>query len=410
MLRHLLLSCSLFACAVQAQQTNVLFIGNSYVYSNDLPNMLRQLALSLGDTVLVSSVAPGGFTFEQHSSNPATLEAIASQAWDHVVLQEQSQRPAFSPEQVQAQVFPYAAQLVQAIRANADCTMPVFYMTWGRRDGDAGNCAVWPPVCTFQGMNDLLRERYVQMAEDNDAHAAPVGAAWATVRAQQPTLDLYVSDGSHPSVAGTYLAACTFYSTLFGVPCTGATYLAGLSPATAATLQQIASSTVLNTPTDWNLDLPSGAQADFTTTSTTATTVTFGHPATSGTHAWTCTNGESATTPNATFTVVEGSTYTVQLVYTNACGDRDTATVAYTHAATGLPEHAAFTGSITADVPGILTARDVVGTLIILDAQGRTLSTERLAGGTVHLPCTPGLRAWRLHTPHGERTGKVVVR
>ena len=44
---------------------------------------------------------------------------------------------------------------------------------------------------------------------------AQSGMAWKHTRDQQPSINLYSSDGSHPSVAGTYLAACTFYATLF---------------------------------------------------------------------------------------------------------------------------------------------------------------------------------------------------
>ena len=62
----------LVALPVHAQQTSVLFIGNSYTYVNDLPNTLRQLALSLDDTMTVASSAPGGYTLFQHSTYAPT--------------------------------------------------------------------------------------------------------------------------------------------------------------------------------------------------------------------------------------------------------------------------------------------------------------------------------------------------
>lgn len=67
-------------CAVlpgMAQSTRVLFIGNSYIGVNDLPEMTRQLALSLGDTLVVQSSTPGGTTFQGHSTNPTTQALIA---------------------------------------------------------------------------------------------------------------------------------------------------------------------------------------------------------------------------------------------------------------------------------------------------------------------------------------------
>lgn len=85
-----LLACCLTAAA-SAQQTSVLFLGNSYTSVNDLPGLVQQLALSMGDTVNVQMVAPGGFTLYEHSTTLASIDAINAQAWDFVVMQEQSQ-------------------------------------------------------------------------------------------------------------------------------------------------------------------------------------------------------------------------------------------------------------------------------------------------------------------------------
>ena len=89
----------LMALALHVQgQTSVLFIGNSYVYVNDLPNTFRQLAQSLGDEVTVASSAPGGYTLLQHASYAPTQTAITAQQWDFVVMQEQSQLGALPIE------------------------------------------------------------------------------------------------------------------------------------------------------------------------------------------------------------------------------------------------------------------------------------------------------------------------
>jgi len=50
----------------------------------------------------------------------------------------------------------------------------------------------------------------------------PVGAAWAESWATRPDLHLWHADGSHPSPAGTYLAAAAFYAALTGESCGGA--------------------------------------------------------------------------------------------------------------------------------------------------------------------------------------------
>ena len=65
---------------VFSQQTKeVLFVGNSYTYVNDLPNMVKQIALSFGDTLIYDQNTPGGATLQMHSTNTQTLSKISQQ-------------------------------------------------------------------------------------------------------------------------------------------------------------------------------------------------------------------------------------------------------------------------------------------------------------------------------------------
>ncbi len=107
----------------------VLFIGNSYTYANNLPQLIHNIALSHGDTLVFDSSALGGYTFNAHSIFQETLDKINSNNWDYVILQEQSQMPSFPPSQVANDVLPYAETLVNLIRANDSCTTPMFFMT-----------------------------------------------------------------------------------------------------------------------------------------------------------------------------------------------------------------------------------------------------------------------------------------
>ena len=199
-----------------AQTTRkVLFIGNSYIYTNDLPNMIKTLASDCGDTLDYSQSTPSSYTFQNHLSNATTMGFVNAGGWDNVVLQEQSQLPSFPYSQVQNECFPYAEQLCEAIRTNAPQADIVFFMTWGRRDGDASNCANYPPLCTYEGMDSLLCARYTEMAEQNHAVLSPVGRVWNHLRHEHPEIELYSSDGSHPSAVGSYAAAVTFYTILF---------------------------------------------------------------------------------------------------------------------------------------------------------------------------------------------------
>ena len=101
-----------------SQQTTkkALFLGNSYTAYNSLPNLVENIANSLGDSLIHDRNTPGGQTMAGHASNVTSLNKIASQEWDYVVLQSQSQEPSFPPSQVANDVFPYAEQLTDSIR------------------------------------------------------------------------------------------------------------------------------------------------------------------------------------------------------------------------------------------------------------------------------------------------------
>ena len=200
-----------------AQTKSILFIGNSYTYYNGgVDEMLKNIALAEGDTLYTESFTMGGAKFSDFCNNSETFDRIRSRAWDYVVLQEQSQLPAFPPSQVEAECYPFAKRLCDSIRANDSCTQILFFMTWGRQNGDQTNCGFYEPLCTYDGMQQRLRESYVQMADDNNAVVVPVGLAWKYVRDNYPEINLYQSDESHPTLEGTYLAALTFRRVLLG--------------------------------------------------------------------------------------------------------------------------------------------------------------------------------------------------
>lgn len=177
--------------------------------------MVSQCAINTGDQLIFNSNTPGGSSLQGHYSNTSTVNLIQLGDWDYVVLQEQSQRPSFPDAQVAQEVFPYAEALNTMIKEYNPCSETLFYMTWGRKNGDSQNCASWPPVCTYEGMDSLLYLRYMQMAVQNDAVVSPVGALWRYLRENQPSIELYTQDESHPSYAGSYAAALCFYTVIF---------------------------------------------------------------------------------------------------------------------------------------------------------------------------------------------------
>ena len=227
--------------AISQTNKKVCFIGNSYTYFNDLPGILEDMAAADGNSLLTDQHTPGGSTLQMHSTNATALNKIASEDWDYVVLQDQSQRPSFPWTQVTSDVFPYAAILCDSIRSANPCAVPLFYNTWGRRDGDAQ----WDSINTFDKMNERLFNAYGYMANEHSAKRSPVGIGFDHIHndANPPVThtELYTSDGSHPSVYGSYLAACLFYELIFDQNSEGNPFMpSGISNSQGFYLQTVA--------------------------------------------------------------------------------------------------------------------------------------------------------------------------
>jgi Secretion system C-terminal sorting domain len=239
-MKYVIVIFNLFVSALllgQSQTKQILFLGNSYTGYFNLPQIIADIATSTDDFLIFDSNTPGGYTLENHYSDSISLAKIASSNWDFVVLQEQSQRPALPISDVESNVFPYAHLLDSLINTQNAGAETVFYQTWGRKNGDGDNCGTWPPVCTYAGMDSLLRLRYTMLAERNDAILSPVGDVWNKLRQDFPSLDLYDADESHPSNAGSYAAACTFYTIIFRKNPTTITFDFTLTPENAAIIR-----------------------------------------------------------------------------------------------------------------------------------------------------------------------------
>lgn len=203
----LLVLCCSFSCRrAPARHVRVLFIGNSYTAANNLPAMIAALAEDGGQAVVETrAVTPGGWFLKSHWEGGEARPALRDSKWDYVVLQEQSLLgSAYEQDGVvhvkDDSIFhPYAVQWVEEIAARR--AVPVLYLTWARKASPEDQAT--------------LNEAYLRVAREERVMVAPVGMAWEAVRRQHPEIELFQPDGSHPSPAGTYLAACAFYATLF---------------------------------------------------------------------------------------------------------------------------------------------------------------------------------------------------
>jgi hypothetical protein len=191
----------------------VLFIGNSYTYVNDLPGMLTSIAASAGTspTIATDEVVQGGATLSDHWDAGAAQARINERTWSHVVLQGQSLEPTYP-----GTGFAEPAVAFGQLAADAGAR-PTLFVTWARAPNDPSYNSY--DMLNADEMQDVLTGAYAGVAKQLPGSILScVGEAFRTSLHDHPDIVLHQTDFSHPTVAGTYLAACTFYVALTGVP------------------------------------------------------------------------------------------------------------------------------------------------------------------------------------------------
>ena len=250
----------------------ILLMGNSYVASNSLHNLVDGVMNDASIYSNVSALTGGGMRLSQHASNVGSAghqwnTTLNNGNWDWVVLQDQSQIPGFPRSQAEwGASKDGAVELAEVIDDNGGET--VLMMTWGRRDGDSNNAWRFPDFSTMQ---DELESGYLDYrdnisANGGNAWVAPVGLAFEHIHDKivaeggTPTnsgntfYNLYTGDGSHPSLSGSYLAAVVIYATITGNDPVGLSHSTSLSNGLVLELQQAAAATVFNETS--HLDYP----------------------------------------------------------------------------------------------------------------------------------------------------------
>lgn len=389
------------------KKVRTLFIGNSYTYVNNLPLLVQNLALAKGDTLVHDSYAPGGYTFFNHFSDATTKAKIMQGGWDYVVLQGQSQEPSFSPGQVSAQTLPYAIKLDSLVKKYNSCAHTVFYETWGRKNGDASNCAAYPPICTYTGMQNRLRDSYKLFADTVHDLFAPVGEAWRLVRAANPSIELYQTDESHPVLEGSYLAAAVFYEMLFKKTVLTSTYNPGIGSATLSVLNQAAHQLVSDSAVLTNI--PKYApKVSFSSTLTGPLKFQFLSATPAFLHHWSFGDGSVSSLANPSHLYVGGGTYTVSLTVsdTKGCKIDSVSSVVFAANISGLTENTMIpvqlypnpcsdrlviaTGGRFEQRQAVIELRDLLGRLVHVGPFTGYLETSSLQNGVYYLKISGG--------------------
>lgn len=199
----------------------ILFIGNSFTARNGLPDLIAQLAAAHGKKIEHRLISAGGASLRRHWNAGEALNAIQNGHFEYVVLQEQSTLPIKNSKRMHESVRLFDT----AIRAARSKT--VLYMTWARLNAPESQPAI--------------TDAYTSIGHELDATVAPVGLAWQRFLREHNTPPLHDRDQSHPTLAGSYLAACVFVAVLFKTsPVDAGAGIAGLTDSDRSQLERAA--------------------------------------------------------------------------------------------------------------------------------------------------------------------------
>jgi len=187
----------------------VLFVGNSLTAANDLPALVAELARHDGHRLTYRTIAPGGYSLEDHWNQGDARRALESRSWDVVVMQ---QGPSALPES-QANLREWATRFAAEARAHG--TRPALL-------------TVWPESYRRSALRDVVAS-YARAAAAARAELLPAGLAWRLAWRCDPGFGLYGRDGFHPSLLGTYTAALDVYGLLFRTPLASAAPPSGIA-------------------------------------------------------------------------------------------------------------------------------------------------------------------------------------
>lgn len=267
-----------------SKQLRVMFVGNSFTFVNDLPGQIENIAQSLGDKLVHETSVIGGCTlWFQRAGKDARTAKLLQEDWDFIVLQDYSMLPTvkearaeylypavkdFTSHKKQAKVVMYMTWGYHDGLTSSSCPSSDAWFCFPK-----GSLArMTDPPCKsddsykkkihdFPCMGySLARGYHSALANGGADMLAPCGAAWQVLRGVDSIdstckeaidaeynitfpLDLpFKVDGvvatdvelykpgrvnpgydKHPTCAGQYLNALTFYTALFGKSPLGAT-------------------------------------------------------------------------------------------------------------------------------------------------------------------------------------------
>lgn len=212
LLKFGILALVLLFLTVGAQAESVLFFGNSFTQVGNVPLLVSTIADAKGKKITVKGLLVGGKNWKFHLDRPETDEALKSQTWDYVVLQDLSTR---AMDKTKDDFFRDGEAFYTRISATSPNAKIVLYETWGY-DREKSDPTVMGKMFTeIQANYAKLRDTLAAKDPKREVLVAKVGTAFALSQQKNPTINLLADDKKHPSKYGSYLSSLVIYGTIF---------------------------------------------------------------------------------------------------------------------------------------------------------------------------------------------------
>ena len=212
----------------------VLFVGNSFTYYNDLPDIFAQLGQGLGMQLNSYSVTKGSQKLIDTANSNDELGKVFDEAmnkkYTHIILQEHSTLPVNNYTS-----FVNGVKAIKQKIQNAKQEAHIYlYSTWAYESMCNQNESI--PDCEKR-----IRAAYEQCASETGLDVIYVGKAFSYTYEHNKSIDLYdANDRKHPSYAGSYLSAATHLASIFNVNVKESTFKGNLADNVSNTLKEVA--------------------------------------------------------------------------------------------------------------------------------------------------------------------------
>lgn len=178
---------------------NVLLVGNSQIFFNNLPQMIAILSNSCSTELVVrQSTAPAARLRDHWVGNKGlkTKEIITNGSFDIIVIQEWTMGSIQEPDSL----YKYSKLFIDLIKKKG--AKPFLFQTPAREK--------------VPQQQEIINSVYADVASKYGALVIPVGSAWRRAKEMRPDINLYLFDGSHPERIATFLSAYIFIATILG--------------------------------------------------------------------------------------------------------------------------------------------------------------------------------------------------